>query len=552
MLSTLQVKYNPNFRLVLCTLAGLTLIALSSAQAALADGSYTPSGSSMGDILKYQTGGHNVDALNEVNMIQIKKSDQTDPTCHYAAQPVGGAQAGNAQLDVTTPTPETTSQVAVPDQPIKGDSGWIHNPTGLTQYPNPLLNHIGPPKGAPPWSYTKQTAYRQGKGNNVPPNTFKNGPLLGQTPSSDLNDAIGAAVGGLRLGSQLNNPDFKQSVAQQQGQVQQAAEGANAAGTNQFMGNMAIVQTYLINVANENAGAPGGGSGPHTLPQAIGMVQAMYKNVYLPIALLLLLPGAVATQVMCVVHKAINHEGSEEISSPFTGIMRAMVAVFLIPGTQLIVSYSIDVGNSMTGAVTDNLQTAGITSWVNGITNPNPNQTQKQKIQAAEAQSTTGAMQDMVFGTISMLASDGLMILTQWQIVLACYLLLLGPIAACFFAWPAKVGKLFKPVFGNWLDALFNLVLWRFWWCVILLCMATRLQWLADIGEPTQGPWERLVFMAFEVMLTYVPFMALEFKPGSLVDQLMEKTKGSSGQQGSGTGKLGNSRNRGFNTKGSV
>jgi len=355
-----------------------------------------------------------------------------------------------------------------------------------------------------------------------------------------------------RAGEKANQPNAQQAMSEQQGQVQQAAEGAGAAGTNQFTGNLKIVQTYLINVANENAGAPGGGSGPKTLPQAIGMVQQMYKNVYLPIALLLLLPGAIATQVMCVVHKGFNHEGSEDVSSPFTGIMRAMVAVFLIPATQLIVSYSIDVGNSMTGTITDNLSTAGITSWVNGITNPNPNQTQLQKQQAASDQTTVSSMQDMVFGTISMLASEGLMVLTQWQVVLACYLLLLGPIAACFFAWPATVGKLFKPVFGNWLDALFNLVLWRFWWCVILLCMATRLQWLADIGEPTQGPWERLVFMSFQVMLTYVPFMALEFKPGSLVDQLMEKTKGASGSQGSGAGKHGSSRNRGLTTKGSV
>ena len=122
------------------------------------------------------------------------------------------------------------------------------------------------------------------------------------------------------------------------------------------------------------------------------------------------------------------------------------------------------------------------------------------------------------------------MVLTVYQMVMICYLYLLGPIAAAMFAWPAGVGKLFRPVFSSWLNGLTDLVLWRFWWCIILLCMATRIQWLKDIGSYNpSSEWEPLVYTAFMVMLTYVPFAALDFKPGDMVDSLLEKAAANKG-----------------------
>ncbi len=108
-----------------------------------------------------------------------------------------------------------------------------------------------------------------------------------------------------------------------------------------------------------------------------------------------------------------------------------------------------------------------------------------------------------------------------------CYLFLLGPVAAAMFAWPEGVGSLFRPIFANWVNALCDLVLWRFWWCIILLCMCTRINWLKDIGsyDPSSA-WEPIVYTAFMVMLAYVPFSALEFRPGDMVDSLLEKATG--------------------------
>jgi hypothetical protein len=76
---------------------------------------------------------------------------------------------------------------------------------------------------------------------------------------------------------------------------------------------------------------------------------------------------------------------------------------------------------------------------------------------------------------------------------------------------------------------LINLVLWRFWWCIIVLVMTTRLQWLQELGQPTNGPWEKLVFTAFTVMLAYVPFAPFDFRPGDLVEQILQQTNGGNG-----------------------
>jgi hypothetical protein len=158
-----------------------------------------------------------------------------------------------------------------------------------------------------------------------------------------------------------------------------------------------------------------------------------------------------------------------------------------------------------------------------------------QVAQKQQSQTAMDATMQASYASFQMLLNNGLMILASYQVVMACYMFLMGPMAAAFLAYPESIGQLFRPVFSNWLEGLMNLVLWRFWWSVILLVMSTRLQWLGQMGEPTNGPWETMVFAAFMVMLGYVPFMALDFKPGDMVDQLMEKTQASnSGASGGG------------------
>jgi uncharacterized membrane protein YgcG len=110
------------------------------------------------------------------------------------------------------------------------------------------------------------------------------------------------------------------------------------------------------------------------------------------------------------------------------------------------------------------------------------------------------------------------------------------------------VGSLFSKVFGNWIDGIINVCLWRFWWMVILLCMYTRIEWLMDMGQyDPYCQWEMIMFTAFGIILVYVPFIPFEFRPGDMVDKISQKAQegsshavqsggGGSGGGGSGGG----------------
>src|SRR5262249_1660616 len=309
-----------------------------------------------------------------------------------------------------------------------------------------------------------------------------------------------------------------------------------------------------------------GGSGNESYGQAIFIVQMMYKTVFLPMALLLLMPGAVMTQVKGLVTRGFLG-GDEDAANPFTGIMRAIIAIFLIPATQLIVSYTIDVGNALAWEVRDpskkfideqvlhkwtteqtfnppignvknaimpgrggaassaplggapprgappggvlrgqhnnqsqpggepgglgiNVQggmgpggpsaSVGLTGGNNGPFNssstggqignflwglifppppplPNPNQVlevigggkaagQLENDTTMEDQKWLSTTMQVGFNSAAMVMGDALTILAGYQLVFMCYLFLMGPIAAAFYAWPSGIGTLFKKV----------------------------------------------------------------------------------------------------------
>ena len=173
-----------------------------------------------------------------------------------------------------------------------------------------------------------------------------------------------------------------------------------------------------------------------------------------------------------------------------------------------------------------------VSSWSAQQTVGTPPANQQQEQEQEQNENTATAMAGSIFNEVNMLLNYALTVLIAYQTVMMCYLFLMGPIAAAFFAWPNGVGRLFKMVLGSWLDAVTNLALWRFWWCVILLCMSTRIHWLQEIGQyNAQDPWERAVYTAFMVMLTYVPFNPFDFRPGDLVDTLLQKAGVKAGGQ---------------------
>ncbi len=74
----------------------------------------------------------------------------------------------------------------------------------------------------------------------------------------------------------------------------------------------------------------------------------LHDRLFLPMAVLLLLPGAVLAQV-----KAIAAQGFSVLGevSPFEGLTRSIIAIFLIMSSGLIVNYGIDIANSLVQTV---------------------------------------------------------------------------------------------------------------------------------------------------------------------------------------------------------
>lgn len=381
------------------------------------------------------------------------------------------------------------------------------------------------------------------------------------------------------------------------GIMQQQQMSTNMANTADWETSTAYdtVNENLINVANEDAGTQCKGSPAHkSKNQAIWMVQQMYKQVFLPMAILFLLPGAVMTQMKGMVQFGIlNNDKGADSQSPFSGIVRSIVAIFLIPATQLIVSYMIDVGNSMTHEVKRWVSFPTILSYAhkqeygpqrdmtyNCLVEHGNNSQKQSSTDLAEEGDTGGdsgssagsggggddgsgdlgkayggaenkAVEEkmpqlskqiqLLYNVFNCCASIGLVVLADFQLVMMCYLFLLGPLAGAFFAWPelGGSGKLFNKVFSNWLEGVFTLSLWRFWWMVVLACLTTYIGFEKEMGWfNVDSEWEMMVFTSFQVLLLVVPFQPFDFKKQieDSIKQLESKVSKEGGGGGGGGG----------------
>lgn len=352
------------------------------------------------------------------------------------------------------------------------------------------------------------------------------------------------------------------------------------------------IQEYLINVANENAATPTSSSAPQKKQsEVIWMVQQMYKQVYIPMAILLLLPGAVMTQMKTMVQFGVlkMQDETTDTNNPFMGIIRSIIAVFLIPATQLIVSYMIDMGNSLHYECKKYVKTDEIKKYVvqqqpdakvemstNTIEPTNIDPEGRQERDQAEDDTELGTVNDIVtqeqqgksnngaekltraekeshltqgnnafLNFMNGCLSSALHVLCAFQLVMMCYLFLMGPIAGALYAWP-NINKgdpgLFNKVFANWLDAVVVLALWRFWWMVVLVTMTTYIEWSRELGffDPS-SQWEQLVLTSFQVLLAYVPFQPFNFNPKPMVEEIIKKGQQATQSQNQQGGPGGNS-----------
>ncbi|CAN5540700.1 hypothetical protein BH10CYA1_BH10CYA1_18540 [soil metagenome] len=434
---------------------------------------------------------------------------------------IGGMTPGG--LAITEPPSPNNLKTPVPGQ-FKNSAQTKDFVTVYPDLPTGFHTEPGPPNHVPYW-YTQPAVINQVDGLT---NWFAGQPNGG--PNTDYQSGLATTSAAMISAETAAMANYDKAQAKTQAETQQFGDASNTASNSNLQSGTKSALQSLVNIANENSGG--------TYGRAVKMVQQMWRQTFLPIAILLVLPGALLTQIKGLVKSGIvGDENDEDSVSPFVGILRATIAIFLIFATQLIVSYTIDVGNSMTEVVAQQVQLQDIASWSASETSrPKGADAKAQELIDAK-QSGKSAFKRAAFGFINSLFTNALVILLAYQTVMICYLYLLGPIAAAFYAWPSTTNALFKNVFTNWMNGLISLTLWRFWWSLIILCMCVRIQWLKDLGEYNpNSPWEGVVYTAFVVMLTYVPFMAFEFKPGSMVASLLEKAGQGGGGGGAGGG----------------
>ena len=151
------------------------------------------------------------------------------------------------------------------------------------------------------------------------------------TSQEDFNNKMTA---GQILGNRAQAPIEQMSGGQAQA-MGQATGGANVAaeiGHNQAESAIGYTGTFLYNFT-----VNGGNEWNRIRDQ-----------IFVPMGILFLLPGAVISQT-----RAIMAAGNPVLGqvNPFDGIFRSIVAIFLIPGTYLVMNYGIDVANSITHTI---------------------------------------------------------------------------------------------------------------------------------------------------------------------------------------------------------
>ncbi len=460
-----------------------------------------------------------------------------------ATAEVASARGGNSQTDRQKAWNKDNPLSALHDQQPRPDANCEGNPYTHESKPAPDRTKFRD------YTLTIELS-KQRKKNEEGSNTGNKGyqsnftkqnPKYKPVPAGNPQQAT-AAVNAVNQVAQIGGAPqqaLPNAVSDMQGQMQGAGDAMQNGNCDALTDYIPMLLAGNINVANEAVGTDGSTKAPfRPVSQAIGMVQKMYHKVYLPMALLLLLPGAVILQMKIMISQFASPDEDSQ-GGPLGHILRAMIALFLIPSTQLIMSYSIDVGNSMTYSIAQQFSANEIVQWAVGMQEAKEAKGKPQD--GLDPQEFKDQTFQMASGMINMSMGIGLLILAAFQLAMSCYLFLMGPIAAALYAWPGSVGRLFKPVFINWVNAVVTLSLWRFWWVLIVFVMVTRISWLKEIGEYVPNTeWEGLMLMCFMVMMMYVPFAPFELKPGELVDRLLEKAKEAS-ENGASGGKKGGS-----------
>lgn len=239
--------------------------------------------------------------------------------------------------------------------------------------------------------------------------------------------------------------------------------------------------------------------------------RALY-TCFMPMALLLLLPGAVLTQVRAIIAQGNPVVGQ---ASPLEGIQRAIIGIFLIPSTYLVVNYSIDLGNSIHYTIASEYKriqgtdmyedamcaeirafgTRSLAENEGSLTVPVADVAPRgnepfaklegrlwgkladpcKGLMLVPANRDDAAMPQGSVGVRMMMNASNAGVNTAWSILCAFqmayfyYLFMVGPIMAALWVWP---NKMFRDALPSWVEGVVTLAFWSFFWNVVILILA--------------------------------------------------------------------------------
>lgn len=242
------------------------------------------------------------------------------------------------------------------------------------------------------------------------------------------------------------------------------------------------------------------------------------NNIFVPIAILLLVPGAVLTQTK-VMMSASNPV--IEAGNPFEGILRAVVAMCFIAGSYLIINYGIDFSNSISHTIQEFYKSQFGTDMYadafkgqqrafpsrqaaenknslsflpglapmsafpegNDVTGLSGLENQLFNNKTFSADGTQQAIEGMadelmpsseviarlaVFGS-NMAVTTIWDLLCTFQLIYLHYLFLVGPIMAAIWVYPIRQ---LREAWPNWVVGVVTLCFWSLFWNTAVLLMA--------------------------------------------------------------------------------
>lgn len=368
--------------------------------------------------------------------------------------------------------------------------------------------------------------------------------MVGQAASAQAQDSSALTANGTDLASSqklYSEEMFEKKIQSEKEALNADERRATNAGLNRDAANTAAESLYKANepknvapaaraAGQAQATAAGNAAGDVARNEAIAAIDYASRflvnfttqggnkwnkirdNIFVPMALLLLLPGAVATQV-----KAVISAGSPAVAptNPFEGIQRSMIALFLIPGSYLVVNYGIDFANSVQFTISSeyrrmfgtDMYKDAICAEIRAFSTRGGDENEgSMKVPPADlspiGKGAFSKMEGMLWGKLVdpcvglllvpanrddaampaasiagrlLMNSTNAGITTCWSILCAFqmafmyYLFFVGPLMAALWVWPVKQ---LRDAFPAWVEGVITLCCWSLFWHTTIMLIA--------------------------------------------------------------------------------